>query len=250
MMIKRLVLVGAGIALVLGGTAAVLDNMAHGQGAPAAGAGGTATPGRSQVADGSTPSSTDPSGTGRTSPPTQNGQGTVPGGGDAGERGPGSGDPGEPGSSAAGNQRALEVLPPVSASPGGLPIPSPPAALVNAPLPSAASAKGKTVEGFPSHILSFPDRTVVVFTAVTSNGDTLQATAEGIVELAADKVTGHFQQVLQAKGFRSEEAPAVSGQAGLRLARGTDSVTLTLSTTGTGSTRFSLLGTFHTQPGS
>jgi hypothetical protein len=121
--------------------------------------------------------------------------------------------------------------------------------MVSGQLPVAAWAQGKTVEGFPSQVLSFPDGTVIVFTGVSSSGDTLQATAEGIVDQAAEKVSGHFQQVLQAAGFRTADAPAAAGQQAFRLTRGSDSVSVTLSTTGTGSTRFSLLGNFHTEPG-
>lgn len=121
-------------------------------------------------------------------------------------------------------------------------------ALVHAPLPNTASAAGKTVEGFPSGVLTFPDGTVVVFTGVSTHDTTLQATAEGIVESGADKVLGHFQQILQPVGFRFEEAPAVAGQQGMRFIRGKDTVSVTLSATGTGSTRFSLLANLHTDP--
>ncbi|WP_139204858.1 hypothetical protein [Arthrobacter sp. OV608] len=106
------------------------------------------------------------------------------------------------------------------------------------------------MEGFPSQVLPFPDRTVIVFTGVSSTGDLLQSTAEGIVDLAVEKVTGHFQQVLQGAGFRSEEAAAGAGRQALHLTRGSDSVSIALSMTGTGSTRFSLLANFHTEPGS
>ncbi|WP_142037686.1 hypothetical protein [Arthrobacter sp. SLBN-100] len=235
MLVKRLVLAGAGAAIILSGTAMIFDNLAHEQ--PATGAGTAASPGQGPVADGLAPA-----GTGGTSAPPQGGPGTAESGGNASF-------PEADGAGGSGGQGRLEVLPPASASPTGLPVPSPAAALVSAPLPAPASAQGKTVEGFPSQVLSFPDGTVIVFTGVSSSGDTLQATAEGIVELAPEKVTGHFQQVLQSAGFRSEEAPAAVGQQGLRLTRGNDSVSVTLSVTGTGSTRFSLLGNFHTEPG-
>jgi hypothetical protein len=122
-------------------------------------------------------------------------------------------------------------------------------ALVKAPFPAAAYAHGKTVDGFPSEILSFPDGTVVVFTGVSSSGDTFQATAEGIADMAPEKVLGHFQQVLQSSGFRAEEVPDGAGQQAIRLIRGNDSVSVTLSITGTGSARFSLLANLHAEPG-
>ncbi|TDL41736.1 hypothetical protein [Arthrobacter nitrophenolicus] len=232
MLIKRLVLCGCGIAILLGGTAVVLDSLTHDQAAtPVQAEGSSATP---------TP------GPGGSANPPSDDQSDVPIDGQNAEADQSNGTtrPEE-----NGKARELEVLPPVSASPTGLPAPSPPAALVSEPLPAAASAQGTLVEGFPSNIVSFPDGTAIVFTGISPSDGTLQATAEGIVELSREKVIGHFQQILQSHGFRSEEAPAVTGQQALRLARGNDSVSVTFSTTGTGSTRFSLLGNFHTEPG-
>jgi len=235
MLVKRLVLAGIGLAVILGGIALVFDTLGNEQATPAVSAGTAPSSSGTPTVDGLSPSETAKAGS-----PLQNDQSTG---------GPGGDHARDLGSDVTGEQRNLEVLPPVTASPTGLPVPSPPRALVNAPLPATASAQGKIVEGFPSQVLSFPDTTVIVFTAVSSSGDTLQATAEGIVEVTAEKVTGHFQQVLLSAGFRSEEAPAAVGQQALRLTRGNDSVSVTLSTTGTGSTRFSLLGNFHTEAG-
>jgi hypothetical protein len=236
MLVKRVVLVAATAAIILGSTAVVLDNLAGEQSVPSStGAGNASSSGRGTAADGVP-----------LLPPGQTNS-SLPGGQSTGETG--ADHAGVPATSGIGDQRKLEVLPPATSSPTGLPMPSPPAAVVNAPLPGAASAKGKVVEGFPSQVLPFPDRTVIVFTGVSPSGNILQATAEGIVELAVEKVTGHFQQVLQGAGFRSEEAAAEAGEQALRFTRGNDSVSVTLSMTGTGSTRFSLLGNFHTEPG-
>lgn len=227
MLLKRLVFVGCGAAILLGGSAVVLDTLADDQAAvPAAAEASPASPAL-------TPSAASKE------TPTQDQTAAQPGGQELGTDQP----------DGTGKARELEVLPPVSASPTGLPLPSPPAALVSEPLPAAASAQGKLVEGFPSNVLSFPDSTVIVFTGISPSGGALQVTAEGIVELAREKVIGHFQQILQSEGFRSEEAPAAAGQQAVRLARSNDFVSVTFSTTGTGSTRFSLLGTFHTEPG-
>jgi hypothetical protein len=231
---KRLVIAGSCAALVLGGTAVVLDNLALGQGPSSSSASTAAHSGERRADDGA------PSVGGRYA------EGTADQPQESAARGIEAGN-GE--TSGTGSQRPLEVLPPANDAPTGLPMPSPPTALITSPLPAAASAQGKMVEGFPSRVITFPDGTVVVFTGVSSSGDTLQATAEGIVELDAGNVAGHFLQILQSAGFRSEEAPAAAGQQALRLTRGKDSVSLTLSATGTGSTRFSLLGNFHTEPG-
>ena len=142
-----------------------------------------------------------------------------------------------------------EVLPPVSATPSGLPMPSPPAPLVSKPMPGAASAQGKIVDGFPADALRFPEGTVVVSTSVFPAEESLQVAADAIASLSQDSVAGHFQQVLGGLGFWSEPVPAPPGERALRFGRGADSVTLTASTTGTGGTRFMLLGNLHAAAG-
>jgi hypothetical protein len=124
-------------------------------------------------------------------------------------------------------------------------MPSPPAALIRTPLPESGSAQGKVVDGFPVNVVTFPERTVVVSTSVSSSDQTLQVTADGIAELGTAQVTGHFQQSLLALGFQSEAVTSRDGQQSICLSRGTDTVTVALTTTGTGSTRFTLLGTLH-----
>ncbi|WP_427007119.1 hypothetical protein [Pseudarthrobacter sp. H2] len=234
---KRLVLAGVGLAVILGGTAVVLDQMAAGPPGPSAGStvpGPDATPGgpASAKAGESAPGTT---GTGP-------GTGTATGGG-AGTATGGSAD----GSSPAPVGR--EVLPPVSATPTGLPAPSPPPALIHGPLPATASAQGKIVAGFPADVLPFPDGTVVVSTGVASADGALQVAADAIVASGQDSVVGHFQQILGPLKFWSEPTPASEGQRALRFSRGNDSVTLTTVTTGTGSTRFMLLGNLHAAAG-
>jgi hypothetical protein len=128
-------------------------------------------------------------------------------------------------------------------------MPSPPAPLISAPLPAAASAQGKIVDGFPADALRFPEGTVVVSTSVSPAEESLQVAADAISSLSQDSVAGHFQQVLGGLGFWSEPVPAAAGERALRFGRGADSVTLTASTTGTGGTRFMLLGNLHAAAG-
>lgn len=146
-------------------------------------------------------------------------------------------------------KRPLEVLPPVQAPPRALPLPAAPAPLVRAPLPAAASARNSLVRGFPSNIVSFPDRTVPVFTAVSPGEGAVEFTAEGITPLTIDQALAHFQQSLFKTGFRSEAAQAGQGGAAINLVRGKDQITVSATSTGTGATRFSLLGRFHTSAG-
>lgn len=103
--------------------------------------------------------------------------------------------------------------------------------------------------GFPEAALPFPDGSVVVSTGVSSADTVLQVTADAISASSQDSVVGHFQQKLAGLNFWSEPAPAADGQRSVRFVRGADSVTLTTSTTGTGSTRFMLLGNLHTTAG-
>jgi hypothetical protein len=117
------------------------------------------------------------------------------------------------------------------------------------PLPAAAAAQGKIVDGFPADALRFPEGTVVVSTSVSPAEGTLQVAADAIAGLSQDSVAGHFQQVLGGVGFWSEPLPAAAGERALRFVRGADSVTLTAATTGTGSTRFTLLGNLHAAAG-
>ena len=226
---KQLVIAGIGVAAILGGTAVVLDQMTAGepsasQAAPPA---GSSPPGASPGADpGRADAETSTGPAEATAPPT--------------------------GGSAAGpaTERVhREVLPPVSATPSGLPMPSPPAPLISLPLPAAASAQGKIVDGFPADALLFPEGTVVVSTSVSPAEGTLQVAADAIAGLSQDSVAGHFQQVLGGVGFWSEPLPAAPGDRAVRFIRGADSVTLTASTTGTGGTRFMLLGNLHAAAG-
>jgi hypothetical protein len=232
MITKKLVLAGVVAAALLGGGAAVLDQIAPaGRTPPSAGTGHSS-------ADSGIPH------------PSGAGAGGTAGAGDGTEStsaatSPSEGAPSEAAASDPTGRRVLEVLPPASAAPTGLPVPSPPAALIRTPLPAPASAQGKLVEGFPVHVVTFPQRTVLVSTSVSSGDRTLQVTADGISELSAAQITGHFQQSLLALGFQSEAVTSGDGQHSVRLSRGTDTVTVAITTTGTGSTRFTLLGTLH-----
>lgn len=167
----------------------------------------------------------------------------------------GAGAPGQPPASlpapAGSGQgpRLLEVLPPIQAPPRSLPLPAAPAPLVRDPLPAAASARNSIVRGFPSNIVSFPDKTVPVFTAVSPGERAMEFTAEGITPLTIDQALAHFQQSLLKVGFRSEAAPAGQNGAAVALVRGKDHITVTAASTGTGATHFSLLGRFHTSAG-
>jgi hypothetical protein len=122
--------------------------------------------------------------------------------------------------------------------------PAPTAALIRIPLPASASAQGKVVDGFPANVVTFPERTVVVSTDVSSQERTLQARAVGIVDLTPVQTTDYFQQTLLALGFQPESVATGDGRS-ISFARGADTVTVAITTTGAGKTRFTLLATLH-----
>ncbi|MFJ5958510.1 hypothetical protein ACIQC5_21435 [Paenarthrobacter sp. NPDC092416] len=225
MMARRLVIVGICLAVIIAAVAIVLDQMAK--------------PGPSAAQNSA--SSSSPSASGTSAP--SNGAATQSPGSptsDASASGPaGSGETPAP------TAKPLEVLPPVTASPTGLPAPTEPAPLVTE-LPDPGSAQGELVDGWPGNILVLPPGTTIASTGISVSGDRLQLTADGIVDLTQDEVLGSFTQSLAAHGFWTEPAPAVEGAQAARFVRGTDTVTVSVSTTGTGASRFQLLGSLHT----
>lgn len=238
---RRLVAAGLGAAALLCGTAVVLDQVSAGQ------------PAASPLAPlaGSSPTAAG-AGTGPGAAQAEAGGGAPTAGGGAPAAGGGAPAAGGGAPAAGGGSPApwgREVLPPVSASPTGLPLPSPPVPLVSLPLPPAAAAQGEIVDGFPGDVVRFPDGAVIVSTGVSPAEGSLQISADAIVTNSQDSVVGHFQQILGPLKFWSERAPAADGQQSMRFHRGNDSVTLTTATTGTGSTRFMLLGTLHAAGG-
>lgn len=227
---RRLVIAGVGVAAILGGTAVVLDQISAGPPAES----------RSAPVAGSRPTAAGSS----TGPAAADGVAQAEAGG--GAAAPDGGAAADGFAPAPGGR---EVLPPVSASPSGLPVPSPPDPLVSLPLPAMASARGEIVDGFPGDAISFPDGAVVVSTGVSPADGSLQISADAIVTSSQDSVVGHFQQILGPLKFWSERVPAGEGQQSMRFSRGNDSVTLTTTATGTGSTRFMLLGNLHAAAG-
>ncbi len=231
MMARRLVIAGICLAVLIAAVAIVLDQMAGKPGPSAAQSTSSSAP--------STGSSITPSGgatPGGTGDPTGDPQ---PGSPASGTEGSGEGDDGP------STAKPLEVLPPVTATPTGLPQPSAPAPLVTI-LPDPGSAAGEVVDGWPADILTLPEGTTIGSTSVSTSGDVLQVPADGIIAKPQAEVLASFRQSLVAHGFWSEVAPAAEGALAERFVRGADTVTVSVSTTGTGNSRFQLLGSLHT----
>ncbi|BCW36684.1 hypothetical protein StoSoilA2_27400 [Arthrobacter sp. StoSoilA2] len=227
MMARRLVIAGICLAVLIAAVALVLDQMASKPGSVTAQSPASSSPGANPSngsASGS--ASAPPSGS-----PTSGSSASGPadGGGDGGT-----------------TAKPLEVLPPVTSTPTGLPEPSAPAPLITGPLPKPGTAKGSLVEGWPSSVVAMPAGTTVGSTSISTSGNVLQLTADGIVGTPQEDVLAAFRQSLVPQGFWSEDAPAPDGAVAARFVRGTDTVTVSVSVTGTGVSRFQLLGSLHT----
>ena len=231
MMARRLVIAGICLAVLIAAVALVLDQMASKPGPATAQSSVSPTPGgdpsNSNSSGGASapPSGSPTSGSSTSSPPDGSGNGSGDG---------------------VTTAKPLEVLPPVTATPTGLPEPSAPAPLITGPLPKSATAKGSLVEGWPSSVVTMPAGTTVGSTSISTSGTVLQLTADGIVGTSQGDVLGAFRQSLVSQGFWSEDAPAPDGAVAARFVRGTDTVTVSVSVTGTGVSRFQLLGSLHT----
>lgn len=230
-MARRLVIAGICLAVLIAAVALVLDQMASKPGPATAQSsvspspGGDPSNGNSSGNPSASPSGSPTSGSSTSSPADGSGNGSGDGGTTA---------------------KPLEVLPPVTATPTGLPVPSAPAPLITGPLPKSGTAKGSVVEGWPSSVVTLPAGTTVGSTSISSSGNVLQLTADGIVGTSQEDVLGAFRQSLVGQGFWSEDAPAPEGALAARFVRGTDTVTVSVSVTGTGVSRFQLLGSLHT----
>lgn len=221
---RRLVIVGLCLALVIAVAAVVFDQLAR-QGSTASPAPSTST---SSAAGADPSASAAAPGSGS---PTSN----------ASEPNPTYGAAEQP-----SGTKPLEVLPPVTATPTGLPAPTEPAPLLTGAPPAPGTAQGEVVDGWPADILTLPKGTTVGSTSISTSGDIVQLTADGIVGASQSDVLADFRQTLVGRGFWFEDAPAPDGSLAQRFVRGGDTVTVSVSTTGTGSSRFQLLGSIRT----
>ncbi|VXB14312.1 conserved exported hypothetical protein [Arthrobacter sp. 9V] len=243
MMARRLVLAGICLAVLIAAVAIVLDQMAGKPGpsaaqststsAPGAGSSAGASGGAESGASGEAPFPQQTSGS-----PSSLTEGGGSGSGSGGNSGEGDGSP--------ATAKPLEVLPPVTATPTGLPEPAAPAPLITGSLPQPGSAAGEVVDGWPAGVLTLPEGTTIGSTSVSTSGDVLQVAADGIIAKPQAEVLASFRQSLVSHGFWSEAAPATEGAMAERFVRGADTVTVSVSTTGTGNSRFQLLGSLRT----
>lgn len=138
----------------------------------------------------------------------------------------------EPGASS--QPPAAEVLPPEPDTSPALPPSTPLPVLVTTPLPATASATGKIVHGFPSHLIPTAPQSTVVSSSVASEGSHLQAALTAKSTMSADDVVAYYRTAFAKYGLLDSAAPAGQDSSALNFTRGTSSVTLTVTETRTG----------------
>lgn len=121
-----------------------------------------------------------------------------------------------------------------------LPAVPPAAPLVVGGAPVGASELKSLVAGFPSALALAPGSSIVS-SSVTSSGAIMQATLEATTATAAAEVVDFYTDLFAAVQLASSPAESVSGSNAVTFARGTDSVTLTV-TPATNGSRYSLFG--------
>jgi len=209
---RRFVIVGIVVAGVLTAVALTVSSLPS-PGPPSARTAPTATPDSSKAPD----------------PPltAETGIPTVP-------------EPFVPAAPSPGGQRTTSEVE-QGASPDQAPLTPPPVApLAVGDLPKDASELGALVDDFPKALALAP-RSSVVSSSVTSSENTMQATLEATTSTGAADVVAFYTELFAAAQLASSPAAAVGGSTAVTFARGSDSLTLTVTPSSDGS-RYSLYG--------
>lgn len=232
---RRRLLVGAGaLALVLVAGAFVLDATADGPGdgsptsAGATDPAGTSSPGA--------PSSGTTSSPGAAATPGATSTATVT-----------PQDPSNP-AAVADPSAPLEVSGPAPVD-TGLPDSTPRAALVSLPLPAAASATRALVAGYPSAVVAPLPDSIVASSSVEPAGDALRSGLTATVALDAEQIVESYRRSLAAQGFTSAAVDAPADGAAMVFTAGEDSVSLSVTPTGTPRMSYSLIAVLHPSGG-
>jgi hypothetical protein len=144
-----------------------------------------------------------------------------------------------------GKRASAEVENP-GASARALPPSKPQAPLFTGPMPKTASAAGSLVEGFPE-VIPVAKRSSISTSSVASSGRTLQATLVAKTASNSTDLIGYYTTALAKVGLSANPLPSVGGSTGLSFARGSDSITLTVTPTSSGSS-YSVYGVLSAAP--
>lgn len=231
---RRLLVVAGAVALLLVAGALVLDATAGGpgDGSPisvgATGSAGTSSPGA--PSSGTTSSPGAPATPGATSAATVTPQ-----------------DPSNP-AAVADPSAPLEVSGPAPVD-TGLPDSTPRAALVSLPLPAAASATRALVAGYPSAVVAPLPDSVVASSSVEPAGGALRSGLAATVALDAEQIVESYRRSLAAQGFTSAAVDAPADGGAMVFTAGEDSVSLSVTPTGTPRMSYSLIAVLHPNGG-
>lgn len=143
----------------------------------------------------------------------------------------------------AGKRYTTEVVPAAPATAPALPPATGLPHLVTAPLPATASANGKLVAGFPARGLPAAPGSTIGSSSVASQGGHLQITLVAKAGQAVTDVIAFYRAALAKYGMYDAPSPAVAGSTAVAFARGGDSVTVTATPAG-GGTSYVLYGVF------
>ena len=232
---RRLLVVAGAAALLLVAGALVLDATAGGPGTPSGttGAAGTSSPGTSATA--ATPGTTT---IGTTSPGTPGATSTA------------TVTPPDPSNPApvADPSAPLEVSGPAPVD-TGLPDSTPRPALIALPLPAAASATRALVAGYPSAVVAPLPDSIVASSSVEPAGGALRSGLTATVALDAEQITESYRRSLAAQGFTSAAVDAPADGAAMVFTAGEDTVSLSVTPTGTPRMSYSLIAVLHPSGG-
>ncbi len=156
---------------------------------------------------------------------------------------PAGGAPAVPSTAAPVGPRTTTEVEPAGVPKIPLPPSSPIGPLVSGPLPASATSTGALVVGFPSAI-PLPSGSTISVSSVSSNGNILTAMLAAKTATGPDELVTWFSDRFARLSLAGTPAPAVGGSTAIAFLRGGESVTLTVTSAGTGGSRFTLIGTF------
>ncbi|MET4159276.1 hypothetical protein [Agromyces sp. PvR057] len=104
-----------------------------------------------------------------------------------------------------------------------------------------ASLVGGRVDGFPAFI-PIIEGSRIVASAVTADGDRVQATLDAEAPEAPDEVLVLFRTAFAALAFAPVDTPSVGGRTAITFTDGADTVVVTVSESVTGGTDYSIFG--------
>lgn len=131
----------------------------------------------------------------------------------------------------------------------GLPASAPRPALIALPLPPAASADRAVVAGYPSDVVAPLPGSVVASSSVEPAGEALRSGLTATVDLSADQITEQYRSSLIELGFTSAPVEAPAGGSATVFTAGEDTVSLSVTPTGTPRMSYSLLSVLHAPSG-